>query len=124
MDAEKVSMLKQGRSYIKHLASEKVASWIHRGMLDPTNDMSRLAEADALMICVPTPLNASRDPDLQYIESTSAAIAAVLRPGQARHQREMRPPSATHTRTICRRASGRETQTLDVALRGRCRCVC
>ena len=51
-------------------------------MLDPTSDMSRLAEADALMICVPTPLNASRDPDLQYIESTSAAIAAVLRPGQ------------------------------------------
>ena len=44
--------------------------------------MSRLAEADALMICVPTPLSASRDPDLQYIESTAEAIAAVLRPGQ------------------------------------------
>ncbi len=82
VDAEKVRMLKQGRSYIKHLASEKVADWIQRGMLDPTNDMSRLAEADALMICVPTPLSASRDPDLQYIESTAEAIAAVLRPGQ------------------------------------------
>jgi len=82
VDEEKVRLLKQGRSYIKHLASERVADWIQRGVLDPTSDMSRLAEADALMICVPTPLNASRDPDLQYIESTSAAIAAVLRPGQ------------------------------------------
>ena len=82
VDEEKVRTLKQGRSYIKHLASERVADWIQRGVLDPTSDMSRLAEADALMICVPTPLNASRDPDLQYIESTSAAIAAVLRPGQ------------------------------------------
>ena len=82
VDAEKVRMLKLGRSYIKHLASEKVAAWMQRGMLDPTNDMSRLAEADAIMICVPTPLSASRDPDLQYIESTAEAIAAVLRPGQ------------------------------------------
>ena len=82
VDAEKVRMLKQGQSYIKHVASEKIADWIRRGMLDPTSDMSRLTEADALLICVPTPLSASRDPDLQYIESTSRSIAAVLRPGQ------------------------------------------
>lgn len=82
VDAEKVRMLKAGRSYIKHVASEKIADWIRRGVLDPTSDMSRLREADALLICVPTPLSASRDPDLQYIESTSRSIAAVLRPGQ------------------------------------------
>ena len=82
VDAEKIRILKQGQSYIKHLPSERIADWLQRGMLDPTHDMSRLAEADALMICVPTPLSASRDPDLQYIESTAAAIAAVLRPGQ------------------------------------------
>ncbi len=82
VDAEKIRILKQGQSYIKHLPSARIADWLQRGMLDPTHDMSRLAEADALMICVPTPLSASRDPDLQYIESTAAAIAAVLRPGQ------------------------------------------
>lgn len=82
VDAEKIRILKQGHSYIKHLPSARIADWLQRGMLDPTNDMSRLAEADALMICVPTPLSASRDPDLQYIESTATAIAAVLRPGQ------------------------------------------
>ena len=48
----------------------------------PTADMRRLAEADALLICVPTPLSDSRDPDLSYIESTARQIAAVLRPGQ------------------------------------------
>ena len=82
VDDKKVESLKAGRSYIKHISSERVADWINRGVLDPTSDMSRLAEADALLICVPTPLSASRDPDLQYIESTSEAIAAVLRPGQ------------------------------------------
>ena len=82
VDAEKVTLLKQGRSYIKHIPSERIADWIQRGVLDPTNDMSRLCEADALLICVPTPLNESRDPDLQYIESTAQSIAKVLRPGQ------------------------------------------
>ena len=48
----------------------------------PTADMRRLAEADAVLICVPTPLSESRDPDLSYIEATARQIAAVLRPGQ------------------------------------------
>ena len=44
--------------------------------------MKRLAEADAILICVPTPLGASRDPDLGYVESTARQISAALRPGQ------------------------------------------
>ena len=71
VDAEKVRLLKGGQSYIKHISSDRISDWIQRGVLDPTNDMSRLVEADALLICVPTPLSASRDPDLQYIESTA-----------------------------------------------------
>jgi UDP-N-acetyl-D-glucosamine dehydrogenase len=82
VDAEKVRLLKGGQSYIKHISSDRISDWIQRGVLDPTNDMSRLVEADALLICVPTPLSASRDPDLQYIESTAESIAAVMRPGQ------------------------------------------
>ena len=82
VDPQKVLQLKGGISYIKHIPSERVASWIERRVLDPTSDMRRLAEADALLICVPTPLNSSRDPDLQYIELTAQSIAAVLRPGQ------------------------------------------
>jgi len=82
VDDSKVESLLAGRSYIRHIASETVSDWISTGKLEPTSDLQRLAEADALLICVPTPLNDSRDPDLRYIESTSEAIAAVLRPGQ------------------------------------------
>lgn len=82
VDEEKVRMLRSGRSYIRHISSAQVSDWISRGVLDPTSDMRRLSEADALLICVPTPLNASRDPDLRYIERTAEAIAAVIRPGQ------------------------------------------
>lgn len=82
VDDSKIQLLRQGQSYIRHIPSATIADWNQRGVLDATSDMSRLQEADALLICVPTPLNESRDPDLQYIESTGRAIAKVLRPGQ------------------------------------------
>lgn len=82
VDSQKVDTLKAGKSYIKHLASETVAGWIAEEQLEPTTDMSRLSEADALLICVPTPLSDSRDPDLAYVESTAKSIAKTLRPGQ------------------------------------------
>jgi UDP-N-acetyl-D-glucosamine dehydrogenase len=81
-DRNKVDQLLAGESYIKHIASSTVSQWIAEGQLDPTTDMSRLNEADVLLICVPTPLTDSRDPDLRYVESTAKAISAVLRPGQ------------------------------------------
>ncbi|MFM8477147.1 MAG: nucleotide sugar dehydrogenase [Planctomycetaceae bacterium] len=82
VDDSKIQLLRQGQSYIRHIPSATIADWNQRGVLEATSDMSRLQEADALLICVPTPLNESRDPDLQYIESTGRAIAKVLRPGQ------------------------------------------
>ena len=53
-----------------------------KGSLAPTTDMDRLAEADVLLICVPTPLSSSRDPDLVYVEATAREIVTRLRPGQ------------------------------------------
>lgn len=82
VDPAKIEQLQAGRSYIKHIPSSRISSWVHSGQLVPTADMTRLQEADVLLICVPTPLNASRDPDLEYVESTARSIAAVLRPGQ------------------------------------------
>jgi UDP-N-acetyl-D-glucosamine dehydrogenase len=82
VDQNKVDALSAGRSYIKHVASETVADWIERDVLEPTSDMERLGDADVLLICVPTPLTQSRDPDLKYVELTAQAIAATLRPGQ------------------------------------------
>ena len=82
VDASKVESLMAGKSYIKHLPSEWISSCIKEGKFDPTSDLSRMKEADALLICVPTPLSDSRDPDLFYVEETTKAIAKTLRPGQ------------------------------------------
>lgn len=82
VDPAKVRRLLAGESYIRHVPSQWIADWLSEGRFTATDDMRRLAEADALLICVPTPLSESRDPDLTYIEATVKQIAAVLRPGQ------------------------------------------
>lgn len=82
VDQRKVEQLSAGRSYIKHIDSAEVSEWKESGRFEATADVSRLAEPDVLLICVPTPLNDSRDPDLTYVEETTQAIAATLRPGQ------------------------------------------
>ncbi len=82
VDAGKVDKLNRGESYISHIPSPKVREWLVDEKLVATSDMSRMSEADALLICVPTPLSDSRDPDLQYVASTTECIARSLRPGQ------------------------------------------
>lgn len=82
VDEAKVKKLNAGESYIGHIPSDWIREWITTRRFEATADMGRLCEPDAILICVPTPLNESRDPDLQYIEGTTAAIAEVLRPDQ------------------------------------------
>jgi len=82
VDQRKIDALLAGKSYIKHIRSEDITSIIEQERFVPTSDLSRMKEADALLICVPTPLSDSRDPDLSYVEGTTRSIAASLRPGQ------------------------------------------
>jgi UDP-N-acetyl-D-glucosamine dehydrogenase len=82
VDQSKVDSLQAGKSYIKHIPSSWLQEWSESGKFAATSDMARLSEADTLLICVPTPLGQSREPDLSYVESTTASIAAALRPGQ------------------------------------------
>ncbi len=82
VDNSKVEKLLAGESYIGHLSSEWVTRCIEEKLFEPTASMKRLAEPDAILICVPTPLSESRDPDLSYVESTAEQIATRLRPGQ------------------------------------------
>ncbi len=82
VDLRKIESLRAGKSYIGHIPSDWIADQIRDESFLPTDDMSRLAEADALLICVPTPLTESRDPDLSYVEATVRQIAEHLRPGQ------------------------------------------
>lgn len=82
VDRTKVDRLLKGESYIGHISSQWISECVNGGKFEPTADMKRLAEADALLICVPTPLSESRDPDLTYVEGTTRHIAATLRKGQ------------------------------------------
>ncbi len=71
-----------GQSHIGDVPSGEVAALRDAGKLEATSDMSRLAECDAISICVPTPLGKTRDPDISYILRAGEAVARTLRPGQ------------------------------------------
>jgi len=82
IDQAKVQKLERGESYIGHISSEKLRSWLSARHFLATTDVTQLARADAILICVPTPLTETREPDLSFVVSTTRAIATVLRPGQ------------------------------------------
>jgi UDP-N-acetyl-D-glucosamine dehydrogenase len=82
VDPAKVDALSRGASYINHIGVARVASAFLERKARATSDFSRLAQCDAVIICVPTPLGAHREPDLQYIRTTADAIAKHLRRGQ------------------------------------------
>ena len=85
-DVQKVDRLNRGESYIKHIPGAGIAALrqSHQGQpqFEATTDMQRLSEPDVLLICVPTPLDANREPDLKYVVNSTNLIAAVMRPGQ------------------------------------------
>ena len=82
IDARKVERLNRGESYIGHIPSSWIAEWLSAGRFEATADHTRLGEPDVVLICVPTPLSESRDPDLGFVEESTRRIAATLRPGQ------------------------------------------
>jgi len=81
IDADKIALLRRGLSDIRHIPSADIASAVEKGLLDPTTDFSRVEEVDAAIICVPTPLNKHREPDLSYVLETGKSIAPHLRKG-------------------------------------------
>lgn len=82
IDQEKINCLEEGRPYIKHLGKEMMGKLAESDRCEATTDFSRIAEADALLLCVPTPLDHHREPDMQYIEKTCLTVGEHLREGQ------------------------------------------
>ncbi len=77
-----VEGINRGESHIQDVSSELLGAYVGEGLLSATTDLSRLGECDAISICVPTPLNKIKDPDLSYVVSASHAVLHALRPGQ------------------------------------------
>ena len=82
IDEKKVDNLKNGIPYIKHLGTEMMEVLAASDKAHATTDFSRLNEADAILFCVPTPLDKHREPDMSYVENTTETVSKHLRKGQ------------------------------------------
>jgi UDP-N-acetyl-D-glucosamine dehydrogenase len=82
INASRVSDFNHGISPLKQISNDRVRAMIEEGRFEASNDFGRLAEPDAILICVPTPLGRHHEPDLSHVENTARDIAASLRPGQ------------------------------------------
>ena len=78
VDAKKIDSLNRGESYIKHISSDELREQREANRLEGTTDYSRVRELEALILCVPTPLNEKREPDLSYVFNTAQEIAPYL----------------------------------------------
>ena len=81
LDPHKVDAINAGKTYLKHFTSESIAEQVDAVRLEATTDPSRLIEVEAILICVPTPLNDHREPDLSYVLATAQTIAPYLSKG-------------------------------------------
>ncbi len=81
IDQDKVEKLNQGLSYIEHIDSSCIADAVESGLFEATTDFSKATEADALILCVPTPLNKHREPDLSFVVNTAESLVPYLRKG-------------------------------------------
>lgn len=82
LDEKKIESLSKGETYIKHIPSDRIKKSVDAGHLSATTDFSRLAEVDSIIICVPTPLDSHREPDMSYVVDTAKTIKKYLRKGQ------------------------------------------
>jgi UDP-N-acetyl-D-glucosamine dehydrogenase len=81
LDQQKVDSINAGKTYLKHFPSESIAEQVDANRLEATNDPSRLSEVEAILICVPTPLDDHRDPDLSFVLDTARTISPHLAKG-------------------------------------------
>jgi len=81
IDAAKVAALNAGRSYIGHISEQAIREIVQAGRLAASGDFGRIKEVEAIIICVPTPLNKNREPDISYIIKTGEAVARHLQKG-------------------------------------------
>ena len=81
VDAKKVELLNNGQSYIKHIEQSAIAELLSSGKFSASTDFSRIKEVEAVIICVPTPLNKNREPDMSFVVETGRSIAPHLSKG-------------------------------------------
>jgi len=105
VEVKKVAQLNSGHSSIEHIDDEHILAAVAKGF-SVTDDFSRAGEADAIILCVPTPLNKYREPDLSFVVNSCERIAPYLRPGQVVSLESTTYPGTTEEEIIPRITSG------------------
>jgi UDP-N-acetyl-D-glucosamine dehydrogenase len=82
LDPQRVAAIRAGRSFIEDVPAARLGALVAAGRLGAAEDVAALKDADAIVICVPTPLGKSKEPDISFIISAADAVAAIIRPGQ------------------------------------------
>jgi UDP-N-acetyl-D-glucosamine dehydrogenase len=113
-DAAKLADLKAGRSYVEDVDDAALAALASR--LHPTADYADLEDCEAVVVCVPTPLSSSREPDLSYLREAAAALAAHLQPGQLIVLESTSYPGTTREELLPALAGGDRTVGVDFFL--------
>src|SRR5438034_7383041 len=96
-DPKKVELLNDGQSYIKHIQSAEIAELVAAGKFYASTDFGQIKEVEAVIICVPTPLNKNREPDLSYVLQTGRSIAPHLKSREGDSKSEIRNPKSETT---------------------------
>ena len=102
IDVSKPEKLLRGESYIKHIPSADVAAAVATGRVDATTDFSRVAETDAIILCVPTPLDHHLEPDLSYVRDTLDSVCPHVRPGSVVSLESTTYPGTTEEEVVPR----------------------
>src|SRR5262249_35401098 len=82
LDAPRVAAIPAGHSFIEDVPTPTLGALVAAGRLDAADEVAALKDCDAIVICVPTPLGKSKEPDISFIVSAADAVAAIIRPGQ------------------------------------------
>jgi len=102
IDNSKIVHLRAGTSYIKHISNEQVGAARAAGKLDATSDFSRIKDCDAIILCVPTPLDEHLEPDLSFVTDTLDAVVPHLRAGQVLSLESTTYPGTTEEEVVTR----------------------
>jgi len=105
IDAEKVNKLNNGETYIEHITADKIAAARSAGF-EATTDFSRIGEVEAVILCVPTPLNKYREPDMSFVIDTTDAVKPYLRAGQVLSLESTTYPGTTEEELLPRMEEG------------------
>lgn len=108
VDEEKIRNIRQGKTYIKHFNDSQIAEMATSDRCEVTTDFSRVADVDAVLMCVPTPLDEHREPDMTYVVKTVESIAPHLKKGQLVVLESTTYPGTTEEviKPLCEKYSG------------------